>query len=236
MGRTGCRWTMQSRVAGGLGLVLLQLWCLSAIAQPDLEGIWGIDTSLFRQYSEPQYTTEGQRRVDAYVPMTDDPGFQCVPSGLGRAWDEPDTTAKVEQYADRVIIRYEMFDLVRTIALNQHGHPFEPEPSTVNIDGVAMPTMGHSIGWYEGDALMIETVAYAPGYVTTLVRYPPQSEAMRSYERITRDADDRLVVETVYADPIILSSPLRSTNRYLRSAFEFTVYGCVPGFPELEEG
>ena len=79
-----------------------------AFAQPDLEGIWGIDPSLFRQYAEAQYTEEGQRRVDAYNPSTDDPSYWCIPSGLGRAWDEPDTNVEIVQMEDRVVIRYEM--------------------------------------------------------------------------------------------------------------------------------
>ena len=147
-------------------------WC-SALAQPDLEGIWGIDPSLFRQYADAQYTGEGQRRVDAYNPTTDDPSYWCIPSGLGRAWDEPDTNVEIDQLEDRVVIRYEMFDLVRTVMLDQRGHPLEFEPSTVNIDGEPMPTMGHSIGWYEDDMLVIETVGYAPGYITTLLRISP---------------------------------------------------------------
>ena len=202
-----------------------------ALAEPDLEGVWGIDPSLFRQYADAQYTEEGQRRVDAYDPSTDDPSYWCVPSGLGRAWDEPDTTVDIRQLEDRVVIRFEMFDLVRTVLLDQNGHPLESEPSTVNIDGVPMPTMGHSIGWYEDDVLVIETVGYAPGYITTLLRYIPQSEAMRSIERVYRDDDDRLVVDVRYVDPIILAAPLESRNRYLRSDFEFSVYGCIPDHP-----
>ena len=223
---------MRAVCAALVGLAVLQGWCLNAMAQPDLEGIWGYDS---REYSELQYTPEGQRRVDAYDVLTDDPSYQCIPSGLGRAWDEPDTSAKIEQYEDRVVIRYEMFDLVRTIELNQNGHPLQPEPSTVNIDGVAMPTMGHSIGWYEDDALMIETVAYAAGYVTTLRHFPPQSEAMRSIERIRRDEEDRLVVEITYADPVIFTEPLTATHRYDRSDFAFIVYGCIPGHREIGE-
>ena len=99
-----------------------------------------------------------------------------------------------------------------------------------------MPTMGHSIGWYESETLVIETVAYAPGYVTTLNRYIPQSEALRSIERIRRDEEDRLVVDTTYVDPITLAAPLTSINRYLRSDFPFTVYGCIPDHLDLEEG
>ncbi len=221
---------MKTRILWPLsGMLSLALWT-PAVAQPDLEGIWGIDPSLFRQYSEAHYTAEGQRRHDAYDVLVDDLSYQCIPSGLGRAWDEPDTVVDIQQFEDRVVIRYEMFDLVRTVALNQNGHPIEAEPSTVNLHGVPMPTMGHSIGWYEADALLIETVAYAPGNITTLLRYTPQSEALRSLERVSRDEEDRLVVETTYVDPIILSAPLMHKNRYLRSDFDLTVYGCVPQF------
>ncbi len=221
------------KTAGALRLVaivffVLQMLPSAATAQPDLEGIWGIDPELFHQYSEPQFTAEGRRRHEAYDVLTDDPSYGCIPSGLGRAWDEPDTTAKIEQFDDRVVISYEMFDLIRTIELNQNGHPIDPAPSTVNLDGVPIPTMGHSIGWYEGDRLMIETIAYAPGYITTLRRYPPHSAALRSLERIHRDEADRLIVEITYVDPIIYTEPMTATNRYYRSDFPFTVYGCVP--------
>ncbi len=232
------RWKTATRHRGPglLGVALSYGWSLTVVAQPDLEGIWGPDPMLNRAYTEAQYTAEGQRRFDAYDVTTDDPGYWCVPSGLGRAWDEPDTTVKIEQFEGRVVIRYEMFDLVRTVELNQRGHPLQPQPSAVNIEGDPMPTMGHSIGWYEDEILVIETVAYAPGYVTTLNRYIPQSEALRSIERIQRDEEDRLMVHTTYVDPITLAAPLNSTNRYLRSDFEFTVYGCMPDHPDLEEG
>ena len=154
-------------IAGSLGP-----WSI-VLAEPDLEGIWSIDPALFRQYTDAQYTEEGQRRVDAYDPSTDDPSYQCIPSGLGRAWDEPDTNVEISQLEDRVVIRYEMFDLERTVMLDQEEHP--PEPSTVNLNGDPMQTMGHSIARYEDEVLVIETVGYAPGYITTLLRYIPQS-------------------------------------------------------------
>ena len=208
--------------------VVLLVGPLTAFSQPNLEGVWQIDPTLFRQYSEIRYTEEGQRRMDAFDIHEEDLSLQCVPSGLGRAWDEPDTTVEIQQYEDQIIIRYEMYDLVRTIELNRNGHPLEPEPSTINIDGIAMPTMGHSIGWYEDDVLVIEPVAYSSGNITTLLRYPLQSEALRSIERITRDEEDRLVVDISYVDPIMFAIPLLSKNRYLRSQYGITVYGCTP--------
>jgi hypothetical protein len=202
-----------------------------AMAQPNLEGVWAIDPTLFREYSDAKYTPEGQRRHDSFDGAAD-PSYKCIPSGLGRAWDEPDTSAKIEQFDDLVVISYEMYDLVRTIGLNQNGHPLEPRPSTSNLSGVSMPTMGHSIGWYEDDVLVIESLAYAPGNITTLRRRPPQSVALRSIERIHRDAEDRLVVEITYVDSIILSEPMTAKNRYLRSAFKFSIYDCEPSNQE----
>jgi len=227
---------MNRCVSGFLSFAFFLTWSVATLAQTDLEGIWGIDASLFRQYSEIHYTEEGQRRLDAFDIHVDDPSLQCIPSGLGRVWDEPDTTVEINQLDGRIVIRYEMFDLVRTIMLNQNGHPLQPNPSTVDISGVAMPTMGHSIAWYEDDVLVIETLAYASGNITTLLRYPLQSEALRSIERIHRDEEDRLVVDITYVDPIILAAPLISKNRYLRSNFGITVYGCTPENAGYNEG
>ena len=214
-------------------LLLLFICPLEAFAQPKLEGVWDVDRSLGAQgheYADPAFTDEGQRRADAYSAFSDDPSVRCIPSGLGRAWDEPDTAFEIRQFDDRVVIRYEMFDLIRTIALNQRGHPLDPVASTVNIPGVAMPTMGHSIGWYEGDALVVETLNYAPGYITTLVEISghliPQSEALRTQERIFRDGE-RMAVEITYVDPIILAEPLTVRYKFRKSPFEMTEYGCI---------
>jgi hypothetical protein len=207
--------------------------CSSGVlAAPALDGVWDVDRSLpamGRTYSKPQFTAQGQRRHDAYDPFVDDPSLRCVPAGVGRVWDEPDTAFEIRQFDDHVTIRYEMFDLVRTIGLNEQDDSTAPTPSTQNIHGQAMPTMGHSIGRYEGDALVIETEGYASGYVTTLVEFSgaliPQSEAMHSIERIYRDGD-LLAVEITYVDPVILREPLRDTYRFRKSPFEMTEYGC----------
>lgn len=210
-----------------LALLLLPL---SATAAPDLEGVWMLDGKYHDvgyTYSDVVYTPEGQRRHDAVDILTDDPSLKCLPSGPGRIWDNPGSPIEFKQLDDRVVIRYEMFDLTRTIELDRHGHPLEPAPSTVNLDGVSMPTMGHSIGWYEGDALVVETLAYAPGLITTLRRYPPQSAAMRSRERYYRDGD-WLAVDITYVDPITLAKPLEVKYRLKRSDFGVVVYGCTP--------
>jgi hypothetical protein len=177
-------------------------------------------------FTEASYTTEGQRRHDTFDILTDDPSFECVPSGISRIWDNPGSPIEFQQFDDRVDINYEMFDLRRTIELGQQGHQLEPEPSTVNIHGQAMPTMGHSIGWYEDDAFVVETLAFAPGFLTTIRRYVPQSAALRSIERFYRDGD-WLALELTYVDPIILVEPVQIEYRFRRSDYEVVEYGCT---------
>lgn len=211
-------------------LLVLALLPLGGAAQPDLEGVWMLDGSYGTfgyTVSDIAYTEEGQRRHDAIDILSDDPSLQCIPSGPGRIWDNPGAPIEFQQLDDRVVIRFEVFDLIRTIGLDRHGHPPEPVPSTVNLDGQSMPTMGHSIGWYESDTLVVETLAYAPGMVTTVRRIIPQSAAMRSIERYYRDGD-RLALNVTYVDPIVLAKPFQADYRFRRSDFDVVVYGCTP--------
>ena len=212
--------------------LLLFLLPLSASAQPDFEGVWMLDGSFGSSgftFTEANYTEEGQHRYDAFDILTDDPSLECIPSGLSRIWDNPGSPIEFELLDDRVDIDYEMFDLRRTVEVNQRGHPLQPEPSTANIHGQTMPTMDHSIGWFEEDSFIVETVAFAPGLITTLRRYVPQSAALRSVERFYRDGD-RLALEITYTDPILLTEPVHIEYRFRRSDYGVVEYCCTREF------
>ena len=218
---------------------------------PDLSGIWqltrGIPNISERFYSQRELTKEGHRRIDIFNIFEDDLNPLCIPSGVGRLWDEPDTAWRVDQYEDRVEIHYEMFDVQRIIQLNENGHPLEFTPSAKNLDNVLMPTIGHSIGWYDGDTLVIETLGFTERIVSTEARgggslevsvsdtgavrsnksmWVPQSEAMRSIERIYRDSDF-MAVDILYFDPITMLAPQEVKYRYSPSSFNFSIYGCI---------
>lgn len=213
-----------------LPLILVLGWPVLGTAQPDIDGVWMLDGSFGEGgfiWSDIVMTPEGQRRYDDFDILVDDPSLECIPSGPGRIWDNPGSPIEIQQFEDRIEIRFEMFDLRRTIPLNRQGHPLEAVPSTYNLDGRPIPTMGHSIGWYQDDELLVETLAYAPGFITTMRRYVPQSAAMRSMERFYREGE-RLVLEITYADPITLTMPLTFEYRFRRSDFDVVVYGCTP--------
>jgi hypothetical protein len=90
-------------------------------------------------------------------------------------------------------------DMQRVVHLNQ-PHPPDVAPSL----------MGHSIGRFEGDSLVIDTVAFTPHHVGVL--FMPSGPKKRLVERLTLKPD-RLQLEYSFTveDPDILTAPLSYT-------------------------
>jgi hypothetical protein len=105
--------------------------------------------------------------------------------------------------------------------------PTAPNPRRTNIP--KMPALGHSTAWYDGDALVIDTIDFAPGYVSTMEKWAgmPQSRRMHTVERLRRSGDV-LTVETTHVDPTYYRKPLVVRIEYRKSDFELMEYGCTP--------
>src|SRR3970040_1244742 len=115
-------------------------------------------------------------------------------------------------------------DIDRLVPL---AKPTDVNPKRVNIEG--MPALGRSVAWYEGDALVIDTIDFAPGYVSTMEEWAgmPQSTRMHTVERIRR-AGDVLTVETTHVDPAYYRKPLVVSIEYRKTDWDLMEYGCNP--------
>jgi hypothetical protein len=115
-----------------------------------------------------------------------DPSNQCAP------YSPPYVLAMqqrvtVLQTKDQVTLVYSQDDQVRRIRLNEK-HPAHLKPTA----------MGHSVGHYEGDTLVVDTIGIGVGPYTVVDRYgTPQSEAMHVVERyrLIDDAEARIAQE-----------------------------------------
>ena len=115
-----------------------------------------------------------------------DPSNQCA------AYSPPYVLAMqqrvtVLQTKTEVTLVYSQDDQVRHIRLNE-SHPAHLEPSP----------MGHSVGHYEGDTLVVDTIGIKLGPYTMVDRFgTPQSEAMHVIERyrLIDDEDARVAQE-----------------------------------------
>ncbi len=195
------------------GRILLQVAMLllatsfSVAAAPDLGGVW-IGSRGGGQEQDtrtPDYTDEGRQLLESYDLFVDDPGYGCNPASISRLWDNP-TPTEILQYDDRVVLIHEYLDFERSIPLDQEGH----------AEGLDNSQVGHSIGWYEGETLVIDTTGYSSGYISTIFGVP-QTETLHTTERLTRSGDDdSFVLEIVNDDPSVFATPWVTTRTYFR--------------------
>ena len=194
----------------------------SGFAQiPDLSGNWIRGMSV--TFAEPEFTATGEQSFNDYNFETDDPAYGCIGSSWTRIWLNPNVLVGITQADDQVRLQYEWMDIDRVIPL------VDPAAGSVDrsrIDG--MPMLGHSAAWYDGDALIIDTLNFARGYVSTMDEWAgmPQSPRMHTVERLTRSGD-LLTIQTTHVDPANYKEPLVVEIDYVASDFELMEYGCT---------
>jgi hypothetical protein len=187
-------------------------------ARRDIFGTWLLAAAPGRSTSGPQpmlqfLTPAGKAAVAKYDPFKDDPAFRCDPVAVRRVWGAPGTPLSITREKDRVILRHEWMDVKRTVYLNQREHP----------KGGPRTSLGHSIGHFEGDTLVIETGNYSAGVLNQYVEQADgptrgllHSAALATVERLHLDAArQRLVVEFDLKDPEFF------TREFDRSSLEF---------------
>jgi hypothetical protein len=124
-----------------------------------------------------------------------------------------------------VIIRHEWMDIRRVVHLDRKEHPKDGPRST----------LGHSIGHFEGDTLVIHTGNYAPGVLNQYVEQEGQptrgllhSAELTTVERLSFDAArQRLVVEITPDDPGFFTRAFpSSTLEYAPSELKVEPFRC----------
>jgi Family of unknown function (DUF6152) len=201
-------------------------------ARRDIFGTWLLAPMPGRSTSGQQpmmqfLTSAGKAAVAKYNPFKDDPAFRCDPVAVRRVWGAPGTPLSIAREGDRVILRHEWMDVQRVVHLNQREHP----------KGGPRTSLGHSIGHFEGDTLVIETGNYAAGVLNQYVEQSGQptrgllhSAALTSVERLHLDAArQRLVVEITLKDPEFFTRDFDPwTLEYAPSSLKLEPFNCTP--------
>ncbi len=201
-------------------------------ARRDITGTWLLASAPGRSTSGPQpamefLTDAGKAAVAKYNPFKDDPVFRCDPVAVRRVWCAPGTPLRITRERDRVILRFEWMDVQRIVYLNQREHP-KSGPRT---------SLGHSIGHWEGETLVIETGNYPAGVLNQYVEQTGQptrgllhSDALTSVERLHLDAErQRLVVEIALKDPQFFTRDFElSRLEYAPSDLKLEPFKCTP--------
>jgi hypothetical protein len=109
-----------------------------------------------------------------------------------------DELRTIEVGKDEVVLRFDNTGdhVVRTVHMAS-AHPADVRPTP----------QGHSIGRWEGETLVIDTIAFEPS-PSGIAMSVPSSPGKHTVERLTLDADKtRLRYEITVEDPVYLSTP-----------------------------
>jgi hypothetical protein len=163
-------------------------------------------------------TERGRQAVQRFDPAsTDNPRLRCEPTSILFDWTFDSVVNRIEQTPTRLTLRYGHMDLVRTIHLDRRAPPADVRASRA----------GYSIGRWEGEVLVVETTAFAPGVLNADARFL-HGTRLRVVERFALDATGtRLTRSFVAEDPEFFADSWRGTDVVLPADVPFEPYGCL---------
>jgi hypothetical protein len=132
----------------------------------------------------------------------------------------PSPPIEIRLHGDHVEMNYEFMDVRRRVPLDG---ALADAPHTV----ADHPHMGRSVGRYEGEELVIDTVDVEPGYLDTLgLAGLPQSAQMRTEERFI-PSGNRLTAIVTHYDSVYYTKPMVMTYEFLRVDTQIMEWGCT---------
>jgi hypothetical protein len=129
---------------------------------------------------------------------------------------------QIVQRPDVVVILYEAYNLFRIIPMNVQ-HPEDLDDTW----------MGHSVGYWDGDTLVVDVVAFND---RTRVSGYRHTDAMHAVERFRRVDYDTIEYTASVTDPNVFAEPVQySGNLVLHPEWEIGEYVCAENNKDYAE-
>jgi len=141
----------------------------------------------------------------------DNPRLRCAPTNILFDWYFEMDVNRIVQTGDEIRLQYGSMGIERTIHLDLDAHPAGIEPSR----------SGHSIGHWEDDVLIVDTIGFLPGILNADGRVPHSGD-LQVVERFSLDPEGRaLRREYVAEDPAYFEGQYRGSDTMLPSDLPF---------------
>jgi hypothetical protein len=122
---------------------------------------------------------------------------------------------RITQGADTIKLEYGRLGLERTVHMNMDAHPADIAPSRA----------GHSIGRWENDVLVVDTIGFLPGALTGTT---PHSGQLHVVERFSLDAGTMALTREYRAeDPQYFTAPYAGSNTSYPSVVPYSPEPCL---------
>jgi hypothetical protein len=190
---------------------------------PDWSGVWAPDWGVTARNRgmTPQLTAAGTAAVAEYKASQDrgenlqHQTANCVPPGMPGILTQPYPVEFVFR-PGAVYLITETYSQVRRIYTDGRALPEDPDPFF----------NGHSVGHWEGDALIVETIGLNPR--NTLVTGVTATEQTRLREKIWSEEPGKLTVETTIIDPAYFTQPFVTRAAFARKTdWEMREFVCA---------
>ncbi|WP_428099805.1 DUF6152 family protein [Candidatus Rariloculus sp.] len=143
---------------------------------------------------------------------TDNPRLRCEPTNVLFDWTFEADVNRIVQSQTEIRILYGSMGIERVINLEATGHPADIEPSVA----------GHSIGRWEDDVLIVDTVGFPPGILSADGRIP-HSDELHVVERFSLDTGTMaLSRDYVATDPLYVVGEFAGNDVVLISDLPYT--------------
>jgi hypothetical protein len=160
---------------------------------------------------EPPMTTWAEAKFKANKPSfgpnpqqdSNDPAYSCFPASVPRAYAAVQAAMQIVELPDRMLMLFGRN--VREIYTDGRQHPADLHP-TWN---------GHSIGQWEGDTFVIDTVGISDRNWLDRMGHP-HSDKLHLIERFRRVDSNTLVLNMTIDDPVAYTKTWDATPRTFR--------------------
>jgi hypothetical protein len=153
---------------------------------------------------------------------SEDPRLTCQITSILFDWVFDGAINRITQSANAIKMEYGA-GLTRTVHLNLSTHPANVAPSRG----------GHSIGRWDGDTLVVDTVGFLPGSVAGTL---PHSDKLHVVERFTLNpATLELTRAIVVEDPVYFADKYEDADSVLPADAPFRVEACRELAPEYQQ-
>ena len=223
---------------------LLMLFVSTAFAQtsdvprtpdgkPDLSGVWERPyvPDMSRNGANQQgpgklpFTAWGENDFKSYDVTKFDYTGHCLPQGLTRSMNSP-FPIEIFQEPKRVAVLYEAWNVFHVIPTDGRGFPKDLNPTW----------MGASIGKWDGDTLVVDTIGFNGKTRLDTVGHP-LTDQLHVTERFTRTDAKHIQYEVTIDDPKAYSTPWKNTRIFtLRPDWEIMEYSCEENNRDLTQG
>jgi hypothetical protein len=168
-------------------------------------------------------TERGQAEADAFRMWSpeDNPRLRCRPTSIIFDWVFDGAVNRIAQEKDRIVIDYGLYSFERVIHMNMALHPAQVAPSYA----------GHSIGHWENDVLVVDTIGFEPGVIAPPVR---NSDQLHVIERFSLQQNPLAIKrEYVAEDPVYFTDRYTGSDVVLAADVPYEPHPCSELTPEF---